>query len=162
MKNKTRKNWDKFSSVDLDKNVLNKDLPYIELLGKYFRFRKEISYEEAIYLVDNDLARVYNEYTIYLIKDKDDIKKEVFKRDNYTCVYCGKYGNTVDHVIPKSKGGEYSFNNLVCSCKDCNNLKDDLELNVNEFKKYRNEIKLKESPNRIDNKLERHKKKYVY
>lgn len=44
----------------------------------------------------------------------------ILMRDNRTCVYCGEYANTVDHVIPKSKGGEDSWENLVAACRDCN------------------------------------------
>ena len=53
----------------------------------------------------------------------------VFRRDNWTCQYCGKKGNrktlTIDHVIPKSKGGKTDWNNLVVSCSSCNTKKGD-------------------------------------
>ena len=49
---------------------------------------------------------------------------EVFKRDQFTCVYCGqtppKVVLHVDHVEPISKGGTNDINNLVTSCSDCN------------------------------------------
>jgi hypothetical protein len=49
---------------------------------------------------------------------------EVFARFKFTCVYCGATaGKTVlevDHVIPVSKGGDNTIENLVCSCFDCN------------------------------------------
>lgn len=56
---------------------------------------------------------------------------KVFDRDDYTCRYCGKTpadGITLeaDHVIPKSKGGDNSMENLVTSCFDCNRGKSDL------------------------------------
>lgn len=48
-------------------------------------------------------------------------RRRVFKRDNYKCVYCGSGKNlTIDHVIPKSKGGDNSWTNLVTSCSRCN------------------------------------------
>lgn len=50
-------------------------------------------------------------------------KKNILIRDNYTCQYCGGYGNTMDHVIPKSKGGKFSWTNIVCACQKCNNIK---------------------------------------
>ncbi len=53
-------------------------------------------------------------------------KKNVLIRDDYTCQYCGARGErmmTVDHVIPKSRGGSSTWENLVCSCMRCNNRK---------------------------------------
>lgn len=51
----------------------------------------------------------------------------VFKRDKYCCQYCGKYltGNqaTMDHIVPKSKGGTSSFANCITACYHCNNKK---------------------------------------
>lgn len=48
------------------------------------------------------------------------------KRDNYTCQYCGKSGVklTVDHVIPKSRGGKNTWENCVAACEPCNYSKD--------------------------------------
>ena len=52
-------------------------------------------------------------------------RKNIFKRDNNQCQYCGSKDNlTVDHVIPKSKGGVSSWDNLVTACSKCNNKKD--------------------------------------
>ena len=54
-------------------------------------------------------------------------KKNILRRDGYTCQYCGsKEGPmTIDHVIPKRLGGEDSWDNLVCACLECNNRKGD-------------------------------------
>ncbi len=52
--------------------------------------------------------------------------KNVFVRDMYTCQYCSRKMKklTIDHIIPKSKGGnKRSFLNCVASCFDCNNKK---------------------------------------
>ncbi len=52
-------------------------------------------------------------------------KNNIFKRDNYTCQYCGARNVplTIDHVIPKVKGGGDTWNNLVTACHACNNQK---------------------------------------
>lgn len=52
-------------------------------------------------------------------------RREVFVRDDYTCQYCGVQTRdlTLDHVIPKSRGGEHSWINLVSACKSCNHRK---------------------------------------
>jgi 5-methylcytosine-specific restriction endonuclease McrA len=54
-------------------------------------------------------------------------KQNVIKRDRGVCQYCGKTDGsmTVDHVVPKSHGGDDSWTNLVCACSGCNNKKDD-------------------------------------
>jgi 5-methylcytosine-specific restriction endonuclease McrA len=52
-------------------------------------------------------------------------KKEIFRRDNYTCQYCGRQSKnlTVDHVIPRHHGGQHHWENLVSACPDCNRRK---------------------------------------
>lgn len=56
-----------------------------------------------------------------------EIRNKVFKRDNYTCYYCGKVGGKleVDHKIPFSKGGKDTLDNLVTACRRCNRQKKD-------------------------------------
>lgn len=51
----------------------------------------------------------------------------VLQRDGYTCAYCGGVGagDTVDHVLPESRGGQYVWENLVAACAPCNGRKDD-------------------------------------
>ncbi len=54
-------------------------------------------------------------------------RKTVFARDRYTCQYCGrqlpKSELTLDHVIPKHKGGSTEWENVVTACKACNHRK---------------------------------------
>jgi len=52
-------------------------------------------------------------------------RKAVLARDGWTCQYCGseKHGLTVDHVIPRSRGGESVWENIVASCAACNRRK---------------------------------------
>jgi 5-methylcytosine-specific restriction endonuclease McrA len=54
-------------------------------------------------------------------------KKNVFIRDGFKCAYCGsiKYRLTIDHIIPKCKGGKSTFENCVAACKPCNTKKGD-------------------------------------
>lgn len=48
-------------------------------------------------------------------------RNRIYKRDNHQCVYCGSNKNlTLDHVIPKSRGGRNEWTNLVTSCFKCN------------------------------------------
>ena len=53
-------------------------------------------------------------------------RHRVFKRDNNECVYCGsKKELTIDHVIPRSRGGKNTWDNLVTCCSKCNLKKGD-------------------------------------
>lgn len=54
-----------------------------------------------------------------------EMRKEVFVRDKYTCAYCGVVDQNpeCDHVIPFSRGGRTTPENLVTSCKPCNRSK---------------------------------------
>jgi len=52
-------------------------------------------------------------------------RKEVFARDGWTCMYCGRETKdlTLDHVMPRHRGGEHTWENLVSACKACNHRK---------------------------------------
>jgi 5-methylcytosine-specific restriction endonuclease McrA len=52
-------------------------------------------------------------------------KREILRRDNYTCQYCGRNTGalTIDHVIPRSRGGQHTWNNVVAACPSCNHRK---------------------------------------
>ncbi len=52
-------------------------------------------------------------------------KLEVFSRDHYICQYCGRESKelTLDHVMPRRRGGEHSWENVVSACIPCNRRK---------------------------------------
>jgi len=52
-------------------------------------------------------------------------RREVFIRDGYTCQYCGRQSHelTIDHVIPRSRGGLHAWDNVVSACRACNHRK---------------------------------------
>jgi 5-methylcytosine-specific restriction endonuclease McrA len=52
-------------------------------------------------------------------------RREVFRRDNYTCQYCGRHTSdlTIDHVIPRRLGGQHEWTNVVTACSYCNHKK---------------------------------------
>jgi len=48
-------------------------------------------------------------------------KKNVFRRDEHACQYCGSGDHlTLDHILPLSKGGRTTWENVVCCCRRCN------------------------------------------
>ena len=52
-------------------------------------------------------------------------RREVFQRDQERCQYCGRRGGdlTLDHVLPKHRGGPHVWENLVTACRECNHKK---------------------------------------
>ena len=52
-------------------------------------------------------------------------RKEVFARDGWRCTYCGRETRdlTLDHVMPRHRGGQHTWENLVSACKQCNHRK---------------------------------------
>lgn len=99
----------------------------ITVVSKIGRLLYPCSRKKAKKLVDKDHAEWLDERSIVLImtkSEKQKIRNEVLDRDNYICQYCGEKLDeetaTVDHVIPKSKGGSSYPENMVCSCQECN------------------------------------------
>ena len=92
--------------------------------------------EETIKHIE-DYIRVGEYYIPKCIKLKEHMaiphkelpfsRTNIFKRDNYTCQYCGKHLEkdelTLDHVFPKSRMGPDIWENLVTCCKECNQKK---------------------------------------
>lgn len=68
-----------------------------------------------------------NYYVAVPEKELPFSKLNILARDNNTCQYCGKQCNdlTLDHVFPKSRGGGYTWENIVAACKECNQKKAD-------------------------------------
>jgi 5-methylcytosine-specific restriction endonuclease McrA len=52
-------------------------------------------------------------------------RREVFNRDGYTCLYCGRQTRdlTLDHIVPRHRGGPHEWDNLASACKSCNHRK---------------------------------------
>ena len=49
----------------------------------------------------------------------------VLRRDGRRCAYCAKRADTIDHVVPRSRGGTHTWENCVAACKSCNSRKAD-------------------------------------
>lgn len=52
-------------------------------------------------------------------------RRGVFVRDGYVCQYCGRVAENIDHVVPRSRGGEHTWENVVACCARCNTAKRD-------------------------------------
>ncbi len=51
-------------------------------------------------------------------------RKAIFARDGYRCQYCGGVAENLDHIVPRSRGGAHTWNNVVASCRKCNSRKE--------------------------------------
>ncbi len=55
-------------------------------------------------------------------------RRNVVARDRGRCAYCGNHGDTIDHVVPRSRGGSHVWENVVAACSGCNGRKADRTL----------------------------------
>jgi CRISPR/Cas system Type II protein with McrA/HNH and RuvC-like nuclease domain len=126
-------------------------MPQTLILNKNGKPLKEVDWKKGLSLVINNKADVVSTYNkeiktkegnfklpkiIILLKEinfewhhSKFCKKNVFKRDRCVCQYCcqrfEKQELTLDHVLPKSRGGETKWHNIVTCCKTCNFKKGD-------------------------------------
>ena len=74
-------------------------------------------------------------------------RKNLLMRDQSSCQYCGSKSNlTIDHIIPKQKGGEDSWENLIIACSPCNSRKGNRSLIETKMKL----MKVPKKPNRFN------------
>jgi 5-methylcytosine-specific restriction endonuclease McrA len=108
----------------------------ILVLNATYEPLNQTSWRRARVLVLKDKAHVVSSRTIRLktyvkvpqakMAAAKPSRTLILKRDNHTCQYCEYSGPklTLDHVMPKSRGGQDTWQNLVTSCLECNNCKD--------------------------------------
>ncbi len=91
---------------------------------------------ETLEITDGVIRSAYEEHSepsivrlLYMVKrplhQRRLSRREVFIRDRHTCQYCGTKSNrlTLDHVMPRSRGGPHSWTNIVSACSRCNHRK---------------------------------------
>lgn len=106
---------------------------FIRMRGKTDNGRKwyqEIDPDLAYTLVKENAAVVVNRHTIRRIYSNKEFRKLILERDRYTCYFCKEYGDTIDHLLPRAKGGHTTPDNCVCACNLCNQSKADKDLEV--------------------------------
>lgn len=47
-------------------------------------------------------------------------RRALFARDEYRCQYCGGYADSIDHIVPRSRGGRHEWENVAAACRPCN------------------------------------------
>jgi 5-methylcytosine-specific restriction endonuclease McrA len=87
------------------------------------RWHQETDLETAVTLVREHAAVVVNRHTIRRVYNNKTFRRYILMRDRYTCHFCGEYGDTIDHLLPRAKGGHTTPANCVCACNLCNQSK---------------------------------------
>ena len=99
---------------DWSKLVPDRDEPFVQAVRQRFRV------PEVVTLTEFD--RLPSAAVTFS-------RRNVFKRDRFTCQYCGKQPGgdelTIDHVVPRAQSGESSWTNCVLACLECNKRKAD-------------------------------------
>jgi hypothetical protein len=88
-------------------------------------------------ILSKRVIRLLNYVRIPLSKliNQKPSRSMIYARDGNKCQYCGATRNlTIDHVIPSSKGGDNSWENLTCACYKCNTKKGDKLLEDTDMK----------------------------
>ena len=84
--------------------------------------------KEKAHFISSKVIRLVNYVRLPFIKlmANKPTRTLIYKRDNHTCCYCGSTKNlTIDHILPTSRGGKNTWENLVASCMKCNSHKGD-------------------------------------
>ena len=92
------------------------------------RWYQETDLETAVTLVKERAAIVVNRHTIRRIYSNKAFRRYILTRDKFTCYFCGEYGDTIDHLLPRAKGGHTTPVNCVAACHLCNQSKADQDL----------------------------------
>ena len=67
-------------------------------------------------------------------------RRAVFARDGHKCQYCNRPAENIDHVVPRSRGGEHSWENVVASCRPCNARKENRYLHETDLRLRRRPV----------------------
>lgn len=119
-----------FKGKNFDVSLLSKERTY--MVSSNLDKGVPISYYKANYMINNGFAYIVSENKIMLMFSS--LREYVFQRDQYICCYCGntttKKNRTIEHLKPRSKGGNDTPLNCVCACKTCNHQRGNVDLDV--------------------------------
>ena len=113
------------------------------ILNSTFQPLSVVSFKRAISLMHNKKINAIKNSEIILHSEKEEFyvpkvgiltyfvkapfarrvalnRENIFIRDYFTCQYCGGIAESVDHIVPRSKGGTDFTKNVVCCCSTCN------------------------------------------
>ena len=80
---------------------------------------------ECLRLDEPSVVRLARYVHVPHVRHRAPNRRGVLVRDAHTCQYCGSGAETVDHVVPRSRGGGHTWDNVVAACRRCNGVKRD-------------------------------------
>lgn len=115
---------DLFTNVKPGATVLVLNVSYEPIQFSNWKRAVLLVIKEKATVVAENVIRLVQFVKIPFLRPRVPTRKLLFRRDNYTCQYCGKEhapsSLTVDHVLPRSKGGGDEWTNVVAACSPCN------------------------------------------
>lgn len=138
------------SSNDIKPVIIVSYSDSVLVLNASYEILTSVSWERAVTLVVTGIAEIHDAYEGRYVHSSSLIvpfpkiiklmkyiyvratltldtatNKSILARDNYRCGYCSARAKTIDHVLPRSRGGKNTWINLISSCFSCNNFKAD-------------------------------------
>lgn len=98
--------------------VLSERVELVHATGRSFR-------SERLALDEPSVVRLSRYVNVPRARHRAPNRRGVFARDLHSCQYCGSTAETVDHVVPRSRGGRHAWDNVVAACRRCNGAKRD-------------------------------------
>ena len=117
-----------YQTIAYKKTILVLNSTYEPLNRCSWKRARILVIKEKAHVVSSRTIRLKNYVRIPVSKKTPGkpTRSLILKRDGHTCQYCEYKGPnlTIDHIVPKSRGGQDTWQNLVTSCLECNNCKD--------------------------------------
>lgn len=96
--------------------VIDGTAEVLEVSGRMVRASK-------LQLDEPSVVRLHRCVRVNRHQDVAFSRRAVLRRDGHRCGYCNRYANTIDHVMPRSRGGRNVWENVVAACGPCNHRK---------------------------------------
>lgn len=160
MNNKINSDLYRLLSNANESNVLLKRSQYTVISGKRTKNLNYPDVEKIFNRITDHPSFIYREDSIVNTIDfwQKYLHNEARFRDRFVCHYCLNYGDTVDHIMPISEGGEDELYNMVTCCAECNHLKGTLSYEY--FNNNRLELRKKKFSGESIDKRSRKRPKY--
>jgi len=98
--------------------VLSEKAEVLEADGHVFR-------SEKIVFPSPSVIRLRYMVKVPFVRRAALSRRAIFARDDHRCQYCGDRADSIDHVMPRSRGGQHTWENVAAACRPCNLVKRD-------------------------------------